>query len=225
LGCVLPRRKDAVSALPAGQRQAAEAYYLTGLTQAETAAHLRIPASAVKTRLHKARAALRASLRDYQPERHTPMTTALVPVTIRGVFKLTVSDLDTSCKYPYVIMLAETDGDRRMYIFLAHTEATALAVSLSSNEQPRPLTYQFTAALLAASGARLREIRISHLTDGIFYAHGTASQAGCLRCRRRGWGPPGRFPADLPEECRRESAPRARATLVGFDFERNNPEN
>ena len=183
MGCVLPRRKDAVSALPAGQRQAAEAYYLTGLTQAETAAHLRIPASAVKTRLHKARAALRASLRDYQPERHTPMTTALVPVTIRGVFKLTVGDLDTSCKYPYVIMLAETDGDRRMYIFLAHTEATALAVSLSSNEQPRPLTCQFTAALLAASGARLREIRISHLTDGIFYAQAVLSNGAAIDAR------------------------------------------
>ena len=52
-----------------GQRQAAEAYYLTGLIQAETAAHLRIPASAVKTRLRKARAALRASLHTYRPEK------------------------------------------------------------------------------------------------------------------------------------------------------------
>jgi len=66
------RIREAVSALPPCQRQAAEAYYLTGLTQAETAAWLHIPASAVKTRLHKARAALRTSLSDYQPERHTP---------------------------------------------------------------------------------------------------------------------------------------------------------
>lgn len=65
---VTHRIKDAVSALP-GQRQAAEAYYLTGLIQAETAAHLRIPASAVKTRLRKARAALRARLRTYRPEK------------------------------------------------------------------------------------------------------------------------------------------------------------
>jgi DNA-directed RNA polymerase specialized sigma24 family protein len=34
---VTHRIKDAVSALPPGQRRAAEAYYLTGLTQAETA--------------------------------------------------------------------------------------------------------------------------------------------------------------------------------------------
>jgi RNA polymerase sigma factor (sigma-70 family) len=180
---VTRRIKDAVSALPPGQRQAAEAYYLTGLTQAQTAAHLRIPASAVKTRLHKARAALRASLRDYQPERHTPMTTPMVPMTISGVLKRTASDVETSCKYPYLIMLTETGGDRRMRIFVGPTEGTALAVSLSGNEQPRPLTFQFTAALLAASGARLREIRISHLTDGIFYAQAVLSSGAVIDAR------------------------------------------
>ena len=48
---------DAIRALLAGQRQAAGAYYLAGLTQAEAAAHLGIPAGAIKTRLHKARGA------------------------------------------------------------------------------------------------------------------------------------------------------------------------
>ena len=48
---------DAIRALPAGQRQAAGAYYLVGLTRAEAAAHLGIPAGAIKTRLHKTRGA------------------------------------------------------------------------------------------------------------------------------------------------------------------------
>jgi RNA polymerase sigma-70 factor (ECF subfamily) len=56
------RVRAAVTGLPAGQRQAAEAYYLSGLTQAEAAGQLGIPAGAVKTRLHKARTALRGSL-------------------------------------------------------------------------------------------------------------------------------------------------------------------
>jgi RNA polymerase sigma factor (sigma-70 family) len=176
------RITDAVSALPPGQRQAAEAYYLTGLTQAETAAHLRIPGSAVKARLHKARAALRASLRDYQPERHTAMTTAMVPVTISDVVKRTGSDSAAS-SYPAAVMLTETGGDRQMWIFLGRAEATALAMTQRGTELPRPQTYQFTAALLTAAGARLREIRISHLTDGIFYAQAVLSSGAVIDAR------------------------------------------
>lgn len=179
---VTRRIKDAVSALPPGQRQAAEAYYLSGRTQAETATWLHIPASAVKTRLHKARAALRTSLSDYQPERHTPMPTEMVPVTISGVFKRTDSDA-APAKYPYIITLTETGGDRRMYIFIGHAEATALALSLSGSESLRPLTYQFTAALLTAAGGQLREIRISHLTEGIFYAQAVLSTGAIIDAR------------------------------------------
>ena len=160
------RIKDAVSALPPGQRQAAEAYYLTGLTQAETAARLRIPAGAVKARLHKARTALRASLRDYQPERHAAMTTEMVPVTISGVVKRILTAGESS----YYIELTETDGDRQMRILVGQAEAHALAISRNGNELPRPMTYQFIAALLAATGATLQEIRVTRLTDGIFYA-------------------------------------------------------
>jgi uncharacterized protein len=57
-----------------------------------------------------------------------------------------------------------------MSIGVGRTEATALAFSLSGVDFPRPQTYQFTAALLAASGARLREVRITSLTDDVFYA-------------------------------------------------------
>ncbi len=111
------------------------------------------------------------------------MTTPMVPVTISGVLKRTGSGSAIPSKYPYFIMLTETGGDRRMWICVGHTEATALAISLSGNELPRPLTYQFTAALLAAAGARLREIRISHLTDGIFYAQAVLSTGAVIDTR------------------------------------------
>jgi RNA polymerase sigma-70 factor (ECF subfamily) len=68
------RVKDAVRALPAGQRRAAEAYYLSGLSQAEAAAHLGIPAGAVKARLHKARGALAASGARLREVRITSLT-------------------------------------------------------------------------------------------------------------------------------------------------------
>lgn len=52
----------AVASLPPGQRSAVVSYYLAGLTQAETAEMLGIDTGAVKTRLHKAREALRRRL-------------------------------------------------------------------------------------------------------------------------------------------------------------------
>lgn len=148
----------------------------------ETTSYPRIPASAVKTRLHKARVALRTSLRDYQPERPTPMATEMVPVTISDVVQRTGGDSAPS-QYPFAITLAETGGDRRMYIFVRRAEAASLAMALRGNELPRPMTYQFTAALLTAAGGQLREIRISHLTDGIFYAQAVLSTGAVVDAR------------------------------------------
>jgi RNA polymerase sigma factor (sigma-70 family) len=176
------RVRAAVHALPAGQRQAAEAYYLSNLTQAEAAGHLGIPASAVKTRLHKARAALRSSLSDYMPERHA-MTTApghMVPMTITGVVH---RDTETPTQPSFFIMLTEIGGDRRMWIGVGNAEATALAMSLSGTEQPRPMTYQFSAALLAASGGRLREVHITRLTDDVFFAQAVLANGAAVDAR------------------------------------------
>jgi RNA polymerase sigma-70 factor (ECF subfamily) len=50
--------RAAVAALPPGQRAAVESFYLRGLSYEETGAALGVPVGAVKTRLHKARAAL-----------------------------------------------------------------------------------------------------------------------------------------------------------------------
>jgi RNA polymerase sigma-70 factor (ECF subfamily) len=50
--------RDAVADLPAGQRQAVEWFYLRGLSYEAAAGALGIPVGALKTRLHKARAAL-----------------------------------------------------------------------------------------------------------------------------------------------------------------------
>ena len=50
--------RAALAALPAGQRRAVELFYLADLSYEESAAVLGIPVGALKTRLHKARAAL-----------------------------------------------------------------------------------------------------------------------------------------------------------------------
>ena len=128
------------------------------------------------------------SLRDYQPEsgkpeRHAPMTTPMVPVTINGVVERPGGDSAEPGKPGYLIMLTETGGDRRMWIGVGRAEATALALSLSGVDFPRPQTYQFTAALLAASGARLREVRITALTNDVFYAQAVLASGTVVDAR------------------------------------------
>lgn len=65
--------RDAVAALPGGQRTAVQLFYLAGLSYKETAALLGIEEGAVRTRLHKAREALRGRLRLLGEEEHLGM--------------------------------------------------------------------------------------------------------------------------------------------------------
>lgn len=67
-------------------------------------------------------------------------------------------------------MLRERNGDRKVPIWVGPFEATAVAVSLEATEMPRPMTYQFTSDLVTTTGNRVAEVRITGLTEGIFYA-------------------------------------------------------
>jgi RNA polymerase sigma factor (sigma-70 family) len=147
------RVRAAIAELPAGQREAVTLYYLAGLTQAEAAAHLGIPPGAVKTRLHKARASLRVRLRPLAKE------TTMVQMQVTDVRR--AGD-------KHILMLAG-DG-REMKIWVGAPEASAIAVLLEDVEMPRPMTHHLTASLLSATGAELREVRISRLAETIFYA-------------------------------------------------------
>ena len=70
----------------------------------------------------------------------------------------------------HVMVLAERDGSRQLPIWIGPAEAIALALTLESQETPRPLTYQMAGRLLHASGARVSEVRITRLTGEAFYA-------------------------------------------------------
>jgi len=149
----------AIAALPAGQRDAVALFYLADLSHAEIAARLGTSVGAVKTRLHKARAALQARLADLR--RESPAMPTTVPMRVADVRD--GGDL-------YVVLLEERDGARRLPIWIGAAEATALAARLHDVHGPRPGTFRFTADLLAAAGAALQEVRIVRLADTIFYA-------------------------------------------------------
>jgi bifunctional DNase/RNase len=70
----------------------------------------------------------------------------------------------------HVIILGEVGGDRSLLIWVGPFEGTAIAWQLEGAETPRPMTHAFTAGVLRAAGGRLREIRITRLSEETFYA-------------------------------------------------------
>lgn len=70
----------------------------------------------------------------------------------------------------HLMLLQERGGDKRLAIWIGPAEATAMAISLESVEQPRPMAYSLTANLLVAAGSPVQEIRITRLTPPLYYA-------------------------------------------------------
>jgi RNA polymerase sigma factor (sigma-70 family) len=161
----------AIAALPAGQREAVALFYLADLSHAQIAARLGISVGAVKTRLHKARAALQAPLADLRRE---PPAMPTVPMRVADV----TADGDLA-----IMLLEEAEGGRRLPIWIPPAEAAWLAKRLRDEEHPRPDTYRFTADLLAAAGAVLREVRVVRLADEIFYAEAVLADGTAIDAR------------------------------------------
>lgn len=167
------RVRQAIAALAPGQRAVVLLFYLQGLTQREVAAELGISIGAVKARLHQARAVLAPRLID-ETEEVPAMTTS--DTTTPAWVDVSVSEVrraahDDPTRRVHVVILQETGGARRQLpIWTGEFEAVALAGSLENAEMPRPMTYQFTAALLDAGSTSVQEVRITQLTEGVFYA-------------------------------------------------------
>jgi bifunctional DNase/RNase len=136
---------------------------------------------AVKARLHQARASLTPALTPLitTPEENVMMTTAGSQAWAEvAVTEIRRSDDDDPLRRKHVMVLAEPAGPGRLPIWIGPAEAYSLALSLESQEAPRPLTYQFAAGLLAAATASVSEVRITRLTGQIFYAVVVVEGAG-----------------------------------------------
>src|SRR4051812_27864900 len=157
------RIRRAIAALPPGQRDAVALFYLAGLTHAEAAEHLGVPAGAVKPRLHKARATLRRRLDPLWKEQFA-MPDTLVPMRVADVRRAGGGERHV------VLLEAEGEDRRTLPIWVGPPEATAIAGLLEGVELPRPGPYDFAAALLGATRAAVREVRISRLAEAVFYA-------------------------------------------------------
>jgi RNA polymerase sigma factor (sigma-70 family) len=171
-----------VAGLPVGQRAAVVLFYLAGLTHAEIAEELSTSPGAVKTRLHKARATLRAPLHDLYEEHiaMTEQTPELIPMRVAELRRTAAPDPLTA---RHIVFLEAEAGGERLPIWIGAAEANALAAILDQVELPRPGVYQFTAALLAAAGGELREVRIVKLTDSTFFAEAMLADGSVVDAR------------------------------------------
>jgi RNA polymerase sigma-70 factor (ECF subfamily) len=163
------RVRRAVDSLPTGQRAAVLMVYLAGLSHAETAALLGTPAGAVKTRLHKARARLRRDLIDLWREETMTTSTASELIEMR-VAEVQRKARNGDMPESYRVTLEEVGGARRLLIWIGRAEARALVCKLDGIEMPRPQTEVLAQRLLEAVGGRIVEVRITELTDEVFYA-------------------------------------------------------
>jgi RNA polymerase sigma factor (sigma-70 family) len=162
------RIAGAIAELPRGQRDAVVAFYLSGLSYAETASSLGIAVGAVKTRLHKARERLRAQLSSEGKEGvMSPRTDETVEMRLANVFRLPE---EGDVGRQWVIVLDEEGGERRLPIWVGEAEATWAAMTIEGTELPRPGPYMMVKSMLDAAEARMREVRIERLVEGTFYA-------------------------------------------------------
>ncbi|MBI1376164.1 MAG: bifunctional nuclease family protein [Frankiales bacterium] len=69
-----------------------------------------------------------------------------------------------------IVLLREVDGERYLPIWIGAVEATAIAFAQQGVVPARPLTHDLLRDVLTALGRRLEQVRITELSDGVFFA-------------------------------------------------------
>lgn len=70
----------------------------------------------------------------------------------------------------YALVLAETEGNRRIPIIIGAVEAQAIAINLEGLKPPRPLTHDLFTTVLSTYDIHITEVFIHAFEEGIFYA-------------------------------------------------------
>ncbi len=77
-----------------------------------------------------------------------------------------------------IIELTEVDGDRTFPIVIGLPEAFAIERRLKGIDIPRPQTHDLLSAVIGQLGGELKEIVVTDLVDGTFYARLVIEQDG-----------------------------------------------
>ena len=69
-----------------------------------------------------------------------------------------------------IVLLREVEGERYLPIWIGAVEATAIAFAQQGVVPARPLTHDLLRDVVSSLGHTLSEVRITELTDGVFFA-------------------------------------------------------
>lgn len=77
-----------------------------------------------------------------------------------------------------LLLLKERDGPRMLPVGIGPYEAEAIAIHFQGVPIPRPLTHDLLAQVVDRLNGRVRQVELSALTQGTFYARLMVDQAG-----------------------------------------------
>lgn len=80
-----------------------------------------------------------------------------------------------------IVLLRELEGQRYLPIFIGSPEATAIVFALQGMETPRPMTHDLFVTVLGEYGVELRQVAITALEDGTFYAELELAKDGTVQ--------------------------------------------
>jgi RNA polymerase sigma factor (sigma-70 family) len=164
----------AIDTLSTKNREAVLLYYFEQLSLLEIGALLGISISAIKGRLHKSRQQLKEYFASLEPLEIVAPAMALSKQERKDeMVEVQVADVIVQEKEQHAlhtVILLDKEGQRILPIWVGPFEGHSIAIQLLGNPMPRPMSYDFMANLLKASGARIDVIQISGLQEATYYA-------------------------------------------------------
>ena len=70
----------------------------------------------------------------------------------------------------HVVILKESERDRYLPIWIGQSEANAIAMRLQGLSAERPLTHDLLVSVVAAIGASISRVVVTHVIEGTFHA-------------------------------------------------------
>ena len=84
--------------------------------------------------------------------------------------EMEVHQVQVSSRSYHRVLLRARKGDGDLHIVIGPAEARAISLAHRGQEPRRPLTYDMARSLLEEAGASIRQVAITGLQDGIYYA-------------------------------------------------------
>ncbi len=84
--------------------------------------------------------------------------------------EMEVQRVQVSSRSYHRVVLRAKEGDANLHIVIGPAEARAISMAHRGQKPARPLSYDMARALLDEAGARIEQVAIIDLQDGIYYA-------------------------------------------------------